>query len=244
MLFIRSLLFIIGFVVLNTLWFVLSLPALLLPYSAFIRVIAHPWANSNMWLFGKIIGVTQEIRGLEHLPKGGYLVACKHQSAWETLALSALVPGPTYILKRELQWIPLFGLYLWKARSVAIDRGKGSAVLSRMNMAAKAAIDEGRQMLIFPEGTRRPVGAEPRYKYGVAHLYHETGATCIPMAHNAGVVWPRYGFIKYPGHIVLEILPPIPPGLTRDAFFERMKSDIEEATNRLVADTGRTGKTH
>ncbi len=147
-----------------------------------------------------------------------------------------LLDAPSYILKRELLWIPLFGFYLRKVRCVPINRGKGSAVLAQMNMAAKRAVASGQQIIIFPEGTRRPVGAEPHYKYGVAHLYAETGAACVPIAHNAGMVWPRRGFIKRPGRVILEVLPSLPPGLPRDEFFETLRDRIEAASNRLIAE--------
>jgi 1-acyl-sn-glycerol-3-phosphate acyltransferase len=234
MLFLRSLVFNIAFALNNLVWFVVSLPGLLLPYRSFIDRIAHPWARMNVWLFHSIIGVTLEVRGEENWPKGGALVAAKHQSAWETLYIAGQLSGPTYILKRELLFIPLFGFYLLKVRSVAIDRGKGSAVLAKMNEAAAAAIAAGQQLIIFPEGTRRAVGAEPHYKYGVAHLYAATGAACVPIAHNAGLFWPRRGFIKRPGRLIIEILPPIPPGLDRDIFFARVKETIETASNRLI----------
>jgi 1-acyl-sn-glycerol-3-phosphate acyltransferase len=238
MLVLRSLFFNCLFILNNTAWFVLSLPMLLAPYRFFIDHVLHPWARSNLWLFYNVIGVRLEVRGREHLPARGQgaLIAAKHQSAWETLFLAQAFDGPTYIIKRELMFVPLFGLYLKKAGSVPINRGKGSAVLADMNNATRRAIAEGRQLLIFPEGTRRAVGAEPRYKFGVAHLYRETEAACIPIAHNAGLFWPRRGFVKRPGHLIVEILPPIPAGLDRDIFFKRVQDEIETATNRIVAE--------
>jgi 1-acyl-sn-glycerol-3-phosphate acyltransferase len=239
MLLLRSTLFNIAFVINNALWFILALPALLLPYQRFIFRVAHPWARMNLWLFSRIIGVDVEIRGAEYLPTGGAILAAKHQSTWETLYLAAAVPGPTYILKRELKFIPLFGFYLTKVKSVPIDRSKGSSMLSDMNAAAASAVREGRQLIIFPEGTRRPVGAEPRYKYGTSHVYQQTGVPCVPVAHNAGMFWPRRGFIKRPGRLIVEFMPPIPAGLDRDIFFERLKDTIETATNRLVAESSK-----
>jgi 1-acyl-sn-glycerol-3-phosphate acyltransferase len=235
MLIFRSTLFNLAFVLNNTLWFVLALPGLLLPYGLFVQRISQPWARSNMWLFSKIVGVTVEVRGAEHFPTTGAIVASKHQSTWETMFLTASVPFPSYILKRELLFIPFFGFYLRKAKSVPINRGKGSAVLSDMNAAAKAAIVDGRQLIIFPEGTRRTVGAEPKYKYGIAHIYEQSAAPCVPVAHNAGMFWPKLG-PRRPGHLILEVLPPIMPGLDRDMFFERLKTTIETATDRLVAE--------
>jgi 1-acyl-sn-glycerol-3-phosphate acyltransferase len=224
MLVLRSLIFNIAFVINNILWFVLALPTL------------HPWCWSNLWLHAKICGVTMEFRGRENIPEGGCMVAAKHQSAWETMALAASFPEPRYILKRELMWVPFFGFYLMRTGQVPINRGKRIDAIAAMNKAAALAVAEGGQLLIFPEGTRRPVGAEPNYKLGVAHMYEAIGTTVVPVAINAGVFWPRRTFIKYPGTIVMEFLPPIPPGLPKDVFFERVKEAIETATNRLVAE--------
>jgi len=232
----RSLAFNVVFVVNNVLWFVLALPGLLLPRKAFFLKVLHPWAWSNLKLHAWICGVRMEFRGRENIPEGGCIVASKHQSAWETLALAASFPEPRYILKRELMWVPLFGFYLKKAGQVPIDRGKRSAAIAGMNRAAELAVREGGQLLVFPEGTRRPIGASPAYKQGVAHLYEALRAPVVPVAINAGVFWPRRTFLKYPGTIVLEFLPPIPPGLPRDVFFERLRETIETATDRLVAE--------
>jgi 1-acyl-sn-glycerol-3-phosphate acyltransferase len=234
MLVIRSLIFNIAFVINNILWFVLALPTLLLPRKTFFLWVLHPWCWSNLWLHSVICGVKMEFRGRENIPKGGCMVAAKHQSAWETMALAASFPEPRYILKRELMWVPFFGFYLKRTGQVAINRGKRVDAIAAMNRAAALAVAEGGQLLIFPEGTRRPVGAEPTYKQGVAHMYEALNTTVVPVAINAGVFWPRRTFLKYPGTIVMEFLPPIPPGLPKDVFFERLRDTIETATNRLV----------
>ncbi len=233
---IRSLVFNVAFVVNNILWFVLALPALLLPRKTFFLWILHPWCWSNLKLHALICGVRMEFRGRENIPQGGCIVAAKHQSAWETMALAASFPEPRYILKRELLWVPLFGFYLMRTGQVAINRGKRADAIAAMNRAAELAVREGGQLLVFPEGTRRPIGAEPAYKQGVAHLYEAIGVDVVPVAINAGVFWPRRTFIKYPGTIVMEFLPPIPAGLPREIFFERLRDTIETATNRLVVD--------
>jgi 1-acyl-sn-glycerol-3-phosphate acyltransferase len=147
-----------------------------------------------------------------------------------------LLHDPTFIMKRELMWIPFFGWFAWKADMISVDRSKGSQALADMNARARAELARNRQIVIFPEGTRRPPGAEPRYKYGVAHLYVETGVPCLPVALNSGLFWPRRSFRRYPGTIRVEVLDPIPPGLDKDAFFERLQRDVEAATARLVAE--------
>ena len=235
MLLLRSLVFNTLGIVSNLLFFIVMLPALLLPYRIFIKVVGKAWMRMTLWLFHTIVGVRYELRGRENLPKsGGYIVASKHQSAWETMAIAYEVPYPTWILKRELMWVPVFGWHLKKAELIPIDRGKRAQVMRKMNACAHERISQGRQVMIFPEGTRRPVGAPPDYKIGVAHIYAELGVACVPVAHNAGLCWPKRGFIKYPGKIIVEILPAIPAGLDKKIFFKRLQSEIETASNRLV----------
>jgi len=238
MLFFRSLIFNSVALFVNLAFFTMMLPALLLPYHAFMRIVGKPWMAMTLWLFHKIIGVEYELRGTENIPAAGtgYIVASKHQSAWETMAVARIFPYPTWILKRELMWIPIFGWHLKKAELIPINRGKRGKVLLEMNRIAHQRIEEGRQVMIFPEGTRRSVGAPPDYKIGVAHIYAELGVSCVPVAHNAGLCWPRKGFIKYPGKITVEILPLIPAGLRKREFFRLLQDTIETASNRLVAE--------
>jgi 1-acyl-sn-glycerol-3-phosphate acyltransferase len=172
---------------------------------------------------------------LEKIPPGPLIVASKHQSSWETFALLTLFADPTFIVKRELMWIPWFGWYIWKARMIPVDRGAGTQALVLMTEKARVELQHDRQLVIFPEGTRRAIGAEPAYKFGVAHLYAEIGVPCLPVALNSGLAWPRRKFLRYPGTVRVEILDPIPPGIARGEFFQRLRSDIEQATARLVA---------
>jgi 1-acyl-sn-glycerol-3-phosphate acyltransferase len=187
-----------------------------------------------------VCGTRVEIRGLEHLAqgrlKGPFIVAAKHQSTWETFALLRLFDDFTFIVKRELMWIPIFGWCMAKGRMIPVDRGAGAQALADMTARAREEIQTGRQLVIFPEGTRRSPGAPPRYKFGVAHLYGETGVPCIPVALNSGLFWPRRKFLRLPGTIVVEFLPPILPGMDKEAFFRQLQGDIETATARLVAE--------
>jgi 1-acyl-sn-glycerol-3-phosphate acyltransferase len=212
-----------------------ALPTLVMPRRAILSV-ARLWARINLWLLRVVSGTKVEFRGLEKIPPGPLLVASKHQSLWETFALLLILSDPAYIMKRELMWIPFFGWYTWKAGMIAVDRSRGSQALAEMNARARAELARNRQIIIFPEGTRRPPGAEPRYKYGVAHLYVETGVPCLPVALNSGLFWPRRSFRRYGGTIRVEVLDPIPGGLDKDAFFERLQRDVEVATARLVAE--------
>ena len=236
MLFFRSLLFNVVFVLNNITWFIVALPLLLLPRKTFFLKVLHPWCWSSLWLHSWICGVRMEFRGRENIPQGACIAASKHQSVWETLALAASFAEPRYILKKELMFVPLFGFYLMRTGQVPINRGNKADAIAAVNKAAALAMQQGGQLLIFPEGTRRPVDARPNYKMGVAHLYEALNVPVVPVAINAGVVWPRRTFIKYPGVIVMEYLPAIPPGLPKPEFFALLEKTIEEATNRLVAE--------
>jgi len=221
---------------LNTLvWLILALPTFFLPYRAIIRV-AQTWARINLVLLRYVAGIDYEVRGREKIPRGAVIVAAKHQSAWETFALLPLFDNPAIILKRELQWIPVFGWLTIKARMVPVERTVSPRAFSAMAARARIELARGRQLIIFPEGTRRPAGAEPRYKHGVAQLYATEGVPCVPIALNSGLFWPRRSIELRPGKVIVEILDPIAPGLDRDSFFDRLKSEIEAATARLLAE--------
>jgi len=214
---------------------IVALPTIMLP-NRFLLGVLRAYCRSSLWLLRVVCGITVEWRGREKIPKGACIVACKHQSAWETFALFALFDDPTFILKRELMWLPLFGWLARKARMIPIDRGARVAALARMTAFARQEIARSRQIVIFPEGTRRPPDAEPRYMSGVAFLYSETSLPCVPVALNSGLFWPRRSFLRFPGTVVAEVLDPIPPGLDRQTFNRRLQSALEEATARLVAE--------
>jgi 1-acyl-sn-glycerol-3-phosphate acyltransferase len=230
---VRSLLF-NAFFYLNTVaWLIVGLPSFFMPYRATIWV-AKSWGRVNLALLRHVAAIDYEVRGREKAPSGALIVASKHQSTWETFALLPLFDDPTFILKRELQWIPLFGWLLIKGRMVPVDRGKGARALTAMAERARVELGNGRQIIIFPEGTRRPAGAEPRYKYGVAHLYATEGVPCLPVALNSGLFWPRRSIRLRPGKVIVEILDPIMPGLDSKIFFETLRNEIETATTRLI----------
>jgi len=235
MLVFRSLLFNVAFYVNLILWLIALLPCMLVPRRTFMRGVKL-WARSSLWLLRVIAGTRIEVRGREKIPAGGLLVASKHQSLWETFALVPLFDDPAFILKRELIWIPFFGWYAWKGGSVPVNRRAGSQALLQMTARAREEAQHERQIVIFPEGTRRPAGAPPAYKFGVAHLYQNLGVPCLPVALNSGLYWPRRRFIRRPGTIRVEILDPIPPGLPRDVFFKTLQDGIESASDRLLAE--------
>jgi 1-acyl-sn-glycerol-3-phosphate acyltransferase len=231
----RSLLFHACFYLNTILHMILCSPVLLLPRPWLWKAV-HSWAAVNHWLLRTICGTRFEIRGLERITPGAFLIAAKHQSTWETFALVTLFSDPLYLLKRELMWVPVFGWYVAKAEMIPVKRGGArSGALAAIAERAKFEIARGRQILVFPEGTRRAVGAEPAYKFGIVHLYARLGVRCFPVALNSGVFWPRRKLVIYPGTIRMEFLQPIEPGLSEDAFKARVQDEIETATARLVA---------
>jgi 1-acyl-sn-glycerol-3-phosphate acyltransferase len=232
---IRSLIFNALFYLNTLVWLLIGLPMFFLPYRGTIWV-AKSWGRISVVLL-RVAGIKFELRGAEKIPAGALIVASKHQSAWETFALLPLFDNPVFILKRELEWIPFFGWLLIKGRMVPVNRRAGSQALVEMTERARVELGRVRQLIIFPEGTRRPAGAEPRYKYGVAHLYAAAGVPCLPVALNSGVFWPRRrSLMLKPGTVVVEILDPIMPGLDKDVFFRRLQDAIEPASARLIAE--------
>jgi 1-acyl-sn-glycerol-3-phosphate acyltransferase len=231
--FLRSLIYNVLFYLNLAFWIIVALPTFLMPRSALLAL-ARVWARSSIWLLRIICNVRVEYRGVEKIQKGPLIVASKHQSMWETFALLQFFDQPLFILKRELKWIPLFGWYVIKADMIGVNRKAGGRSLLRMARRAGEQVRRGRQLVIFPEGTRRPVDAPPRYKSGVAQIYVDCGVACLPVALNSGLFWPRRTFMRFPGTLVVEFLDPLPPGLSRDEFLARVSAVIEEATNRLV----------
>ena len=239
---VRSIVFNVLFYLNTVLHLLIGLPTFFMPYRAIIAV-ARSWGRINLALLRLVVGIDYEVRGRDNIPQGAAIVAVKHQSAWETFSLVPLFGNPVFILKRELQWIPIFGWLTIKGRMIPVNRGGGSQALIAMAERARIELAEGRQLLIFPEGTRRPAGAEPRYKFGVAHLYATEGVPCVPVALNSGLFWPRRSIRMRPGTVVVEFLDPIPPGLSKNAFFKRLQHDIETATARLIAEANTRTKT-
>ncbi|TGD99041.1 lysophospholipid acyltransferase family protein [Methylobacterium nonmethylotrophicum] len=237
--FARSLLFTVAFYLVTAVMMIGGLPALATRRG--VLWLAQTWARVVLRLLHGIVGLKVEFRGLEHRPAGAVLVAAKHQSALETLALVTVLDDFTYILKRELMWLPLFGWYLARGEMVAIDRSKGSRALALMNEEAAAAMADGRRLIIFPEGTRRAPGAAPAYKYGVAHMYDRLGVPCLPVALNTGAFWGRRRLTYRPGTAVIEFLPAIPPGVPRDTFFADLQERIETASDALLREAGLPG---
>jgi 1-acyl-sn-glycerol-3-phosphate acyltransferase len=211
-----------------------ALPTFVLPRRAFMAV-AKSWGRTSNALLA-VAGISVELRGREKIPPDALLVASKHQSFWEAFTLLTLFDDPAFIVKRELMWIPFFGWCLWKADQVPVDRRAKGGAMAGMLETARKELSRGRQIVIFPEGTRTAPGEPPAYRSGLVNLYAATDVPCLPVALNSGLFWPRRRFLRYPGTIVLEVLDPIPPGLDRPAFSARVQGEIEAATARLIAE--------
>ncbi len=247
MILLRSLLFNLLFYLNLVLHLLIALPTLAMTPRAVVGV-AKMWGRANLWLLRHVCDLRVEWRGLDKIPPGGLIVAAKHQSAWETFALLTILADPVFILKRELMWIPVFGWCLYRGGMIPVDRGAGRSALIAMTRRARAAIGEGHQIIIFPEGTRRPAGAPPKYKFGVAFLYADCEAPCVPIALNSGLFWPRRRFLRFPGTVVVEVLDPIMPGRDRTAFFAELEEKLEAASTRLLDEglrsLGAAGRSH
>ncbi len=254
MIVVRSLLFNIYFFALTatglfTYWLLLPFPRSALQNA--VRL----WQRLVFGGLKAICGLDWEVRGRERIPKGAAVFACKHQSAWDTMAFYALLADPAYVLKKELLRIPFWGWYAAKARQIVVDRRAGLRALKEVAEAARDRLAEGRQVVIFPQGTRVPPGAHRPYQPGIYAIASATGgiarvtpigvpshdertidAPVFPVALNSGLFWGRRSFLKYPGTIVVEILEPMPQGLARKPFMAELEARIEDASTRLAAE--------
>ena len=211
-------------------------PVLLGP-RAWAVAVARSWSASVMWGLKAICGVSIELRGLEYMPREGGFIAAKHFAMLDTIAPLVVLPDSAYVIKKELMKLPFWGWYVAKLDMLPIDRAGGSATLRAMVSGAQERMAAGRQILIFPEGTRKEPGEAPDYKPGVAGLYRELEVPCTLMATNSGLCWPAHGYLKFPGKVVFEFLPAIEPGLKRGAFMKVLEERLEAATDKLLVET-------
>ncbi len=195
--------------------------------------------RATVWLLRVICGTRMEVRGHEKLLRGPVIVAAKHQAAWDTFALISLMRDPALVMKAELLSIPLYGAFCRKFELIPIQRELGPAALRQMVREARIRAGQRREIVIFPEGARRSPGAPPDYKPGILFLYQDLNIPVCPLALNSGAFWPRHSFLRYPGTIVAEFLDPIPPGLPRREFMERLMPAIEGASQKLLAEAER-----
>lgn len=189
-----------------------------------------------LWSARWMVGIHGEVRG--PVPTGPVIVAAKHQSFLDILLIFNAVPHPKFIMKRELLWTPVIGLYAKRLGCVPVDRGKKGAAVAKMVQDAAAEFQQPGQLIIYPQGTRVPPGQHKPYKSGTAILYAELKEACVPAATNVGLFWPRKGIMRKPGRAVVEFLDPIAPGAGRADFMERLEREVETHSNRLMREAG------
>jgi 1-acyl-sn-glycerol-3-phosphate acyltransferase len=194
------------------------------------------WARYAIWCARWMIGLKAEVRG--PVPQGEVLIAAKHQSFFDILLIFNALPAPKFIMKRELLWTPIIGIYAKRLGCVPVDRGKRGAAVQQMVEDVEAGRSAPGQLVIYPQGTRVAPGDHLPYKKGTAALYEQLGQDCVPVATNVGVFWPRKGLMRYPGLAVVEFLEPIKPGLDRDALLETLEERIETRSNALMKEAG------
>lgn len=233
MLLLRSALFNLAFFGLTAAACVAALPLLLAPRGWTGRAV-RLWARIVVWLLGAICRTQVRVTGAEHLPRAGAaLIAAKHQSAFDTIIWFTLLPDAVYVLKRELFRIPFYGWHARRAGMIGVDRDGGANALRGMLRDARQAVAAGRQIVIFPEGTRVTPGERHPYQPGIVALAAATRLPVIPAATDSGRFWGRRAFVKRPGVITVAVLPPLPPGLAREPLLAALAARIEDAQERL-----------
>ena len=229
----RSTVFAVGQVLSTLVYAPLALLCFPLPYALRYRIISG-WTRFNLWWLGLTCGLTHEVEGLEHVPAEPCVVLCKHQSAWETLALQLVFAPQVWVLKRELLRIPFFGWGLAMLRPIAIDRSAGRRAVEQVVEQGTDRLERGSFVVVFPEGTRVPPGKKRRYKQGGAILAKRSGRPAVPVAVNSGEYWPRNSFLKFPGRVRMIIGQPIDTSeLTSAQINARAERWIEETVARI-----------
>ncbi len=235
--YVRSALFNAAFYVTTAFFLIFTLPLYLILPQWFAVGVIRAWGATEVWLLRVIAGTGLEVRGRENLPRGAALVASKHQSAFETIALAPLLRFPTIVMKQSIRWIPIFGVYTVKSGMIHVDRAGKTTALRALADRARTEAGKQREIIIFPEGTRRAPGSKPQYQTGIALLYKSVGVPVVPVALNSGLYWPRKSFLHFPGTIVVEFLPAIPPGLDSKTFLATLEKSIEIGSSRLLLET-------
>ncbi len=232
---IRSLIFMIVIYV----W-MLILGIVYLPYAIFTKQGAlracKTYARSTMWLARWMVGIRCEVRGT--VPTGEVVIGAKHQSFLDIIMIFDAIPHGKFIMKRELLWTPVIGMYARRLGCIPVNRGKKGAAVAKMVKDVAKEFAEPGQLVIYPQGTRVAPGVSKPYKVGTAILYNGLGFPCVPVATNAGVFWPRSGILRKPGLAIVDFLDPIEPGVERDAFLNRLENVIETRSDALMKEVG------
>ena len=227
-LFLRSLLFVSIMIVVTIVWACVCFLAAPLPYNKRYYVTSR-WNVFIIWLAKTLCGIRYQIKGWENLPDAPVILLCKHQSAWETIFLLCKMPRPlVFVFKKELIYVPFFGWALGLLRMIPIDRSKGKDAFAHMVVQGRKRLASGQWIIMFPEGTRIPVGEKGKYKGGGTRLAIETDTVVVPIAQNSGECWPKNSFIKRPGLVTVSIGKPISPeGLTQTELMKKVEKWIE-----------------
>ncbi len=194
------------------------------------------YARSVIWMAGWMVGIKGEVRGV--VPKDEVMIAAKHQSFFDILLIFNAIPHGKFIMKRELLWTPVIGLYAKRLGCIPVDRGRKGTAIAKMVKDVATEFSEPGQLVIYPQGTRVAPGAQKPYKVGSAILYDGLGMPCVPVAANVGVFWPRTGIMRKPGRAVVEFLDPIAPGVPRSDFMAQLEQAIESQSNLLMKEAG------
>ena len=235
MIFIRSLLSNLMFYAILIICLIIAPITFILPRIFIFKLISFQSYHLKLNL-KYLANLTMEYRGIENIPKNRkYLIASKHQSLAEACFMFDIIEHPSVIVKKQLLLIPVVGLAFKKANFIYVNRNKRQTNIQAMVESAKKSMNEDpRPLLIFPEGTRTHVDEKKPYKYGVTALYEELNVPCLPVAINAGYYWSRRHFMRYPGKIIIEFLPPIEPGLSKEVFSKKIYDKIEDASDLLL----------
>ena len=199
-----------------------------------VAIAGKIWSRGTMLGLHLLCGIRLQVKGREHLPPYPFIVACKHQSAFETIIFHQILDCPVYVLKKELLRIPFFGSYLKRMGMIAVDRSGKAAALKDLIRQSNLTLEEKRPIILFPEGTRTALHQRLPYHPGIAAIYSQNKAPVVPTALNSGLLWGKSQFIKKPGVITIEFLPPIYPGLKREEFMQTLEEAIETASQRLA----------
>ncbi|MEN3792912.1 1-acyl-sn-glycerol-3-phosphate acyltransferase [Fulvimarina sp. MAC3] len=239
MLIVRSILFQIAFYLNFIIRLLFAVPVMFFVSEETNWRIIKSWCRSSLWILKTFAGTGSRVTGLEHLPDGQAIIASKHQSFWDIIALVPHLDRPSFILKKELLSIPLFGQYARLMGMIPVDRKKRGGAIASMLENARVAAAAGRQIVIFPEGTRSEPGSAPDYRQGIYRLYETLDLPVVPVALNSGLYWPRHDVRRWPGTAHAEFLELIHPGLSRMDFFKRLRGSIEERSGELLAEAYR-----
>lgn len=237
---VRSILFNIAYIFGSLIVSILLLWTIFLPTPLCVKIVGSIYGGYIEFISKHIMGLRLEIRGLEHLPTDKpYIIAAKHQSAFETLQIPfmAKLRFPVIVHKKELKYLPIWGLYLGAMGQIGVDRSKGIDALNAMSRGCRKALDAGRSIVIFPQGTRVEPATKKPYKAGLAKLYKDLNVPIVPMALNSGVFWGKNSFFKKPGTIIFEFFPVIPAGLPPLKMMEKLENILEAESDRLVKES-------